>query len=230
MVVGGGGDDRMTGPDDLIRALSEDLTPVRPIPRLRTMGVVVVAFWLLVSLIGAFVLGVRSDYADVLLMDKGLLAVFLALGVAGLGGVIAALAAAVPGREAATRAGFFVGAGGLGVAAAVTSLLIANRPETVASAPFAAHLTCLIMACVAALLPSAAALWFAGRAAAMRPVFIVIAAAAGSAALSTIASMTHCTYDDPVHLFLGHVLAPVAGAMLLVTPLLFALRKFSREA
>ncbi|NNL86450.1 MAG: DUF1109 family protein, partial [Myxococcales bacterium] len=112
---------------------------------------------------------------------------------------------------------------------AVTFLLILNRPETVATAPFSAHITCLVAACVTALLPSAAALWFAGRAAAMRPLFIVIAAAAGSASLSTVATMTHCSHDDPVHLFMGHVLAPVLVAVLLVAPLLIALRKFTRE-
>lgn len=219
----------MADTHELIRALSEDLSPVRPIPRLRTMGLVVLGIWLAVSLIGAVWIGIRPDYADVLLMDTGLLAVFVSLGVSGVGGVMAALASAIPGRDAAARAGFFVGAAGLGGAAAVAFLLILNRPENVGAAPFTTHMVCLISACVAASVPSVAALWFAGRAAAMRPVFIVIAAAAGSASLSTIATMTHCSHEDPVHLFLGHVLAPVLGAIVLVAPLLLALRKFTRD-
>jgi hypothetical protein len=178
-----------------------------------------------VAAAGLALRGVRPDLAEGLLMDPGAGPVLAALALAGVAGVVAALAAAVPGRERLARAGLAVGLAGMGVAAGVGTLLVVQSPPAAQEAPLSSDLSCLAVALVVGLLPALAVAVFAGRAAPHRPLVAVLAAAAGTAALGAVAAQASCPYADPEHLMLGHVLAPVAGAVLLTLPLLLALRR-----
>jgi hypothetical protein len=120
--------------------------------------------------------------------------------------------------------------GGLAFAAAagVGTLLLAASPASGVDAPTRADLGCLLNACAVAVLPSFGVIWFAGRTAPHRPLVLVLAAAAGTAALGAATAQTVCAVADARHLLVGHVLGPAAGALVLTLPLLFALRRTTR--
>jgi hypothetical protein len=71
--------------------------------------------------------------------------------------------------------------------------------------------------------------WFAGRAAPFRPVVLVLAAAAGTAALGAITAQASCHHWEMRHLLVGHALAPAVGVLLLTLPLLVALKRLGRS-
>jgi hypothetical protein len=216
-------------PEELIRELARDLDPVRPIPRIRTVMVGVIVLWLAVAAIGLTVLGLRPDLAEATIGAWGVAAVFAGLGLAGLGGVVAALAMGVPGREVLARAALAAAILGMAAAAAVGTVLVAITPVDHAPSSFTADLGCLSVAMLVGLLPAVGVVWFAGRAAPFRPVVLVLAAAAGTAALGAIAAQASCPHSDMRHLMVAHALAPAVGALLLTLPLLVALKRFGRS-
>lgn len=213
--------------DALIRELARDLTPVRPIPPVGRMAAGVLLLWAVVAAAGIVVRGLHPGFGEALLMEVGAAGVFAGMVVAGVGGVVAALAGAVPGRERLARGALAAGLAGLGAAAGVGTLLVVQSPAA-GDAPPSSHLVCLTAALVVAFLPALAAVAFAGRALAHRPLGVALAAASGTAALGAVTAQASCPWADPVHLMLGHVLAPVAGAVVLTLPLLWALRRMRR--
>ncbi len=68
-----------------------------------------------------------------------------------------------------------------------------------------------------------------GRAAPYRPIVLVLAAAAGTAALGAITAEASCPHPEMRHLLVAHALAPVVGVLLLTLPLLVALRRVGRS-
>ena len=150
---------------------------------------------------------------------------YLGLGAAGVGGICAAVASAIPGREPATRFALGVSIGGLAGAAGFGTLLVLESPLLEARMPAAHDWSCLLVALAVAALPAIGVILVARRAAPFRPLVLSLAAAAGTAALGSIAAQASCAAGDPVHLLLGHVLAPAAGVLVLTLPLLAALRR-----
>ena len=170
-------------------------------------------------------LGLRPDLTEVLQQPFGPGGVFFGLGLAGLGGLVAAVAMSVPGRESLARAGLLTSLFGMAVAAGLGTLLILRSPLIEAGTSLGTDLNCLTIACAVALLPSLGIMAFAGRAAPLRPLVLVLAAAAGTAALGAVTAQASCPSLDPGHLMLGHILAPAVGALVLAVPLLVALRR-----
>ncbi len=214
---------------ELILELARDLEPVRPLPRLRSVVAGLVGVWLAVAIVGISLKGLRSDLPEMLLAPLGPGGVFAGLAVAGLGGLVAALAMSVPGRERAARAGIVSALAGMAAAAGVGTLLFVQSPIVEMHASAATDLTCLAIACAVAFVPALGVVWFVGRAAPFRPLVLVLAAAAGTAALGAVAAQASCPYSDVRHLMVGHLLAPGVGALLLSLPLLVALRRSSRS-
>lgn len=215
--------------EELIRELAEDLTPVRPIPRLRVVLLCIVLLWAAIAVPGALLRGLRPDLLDALLASRGTFLVFGALALSGLGGILAALAMSVPGRDAAAGVGLVLGVGGLVAAAGLGTLLLLWNPHPLTAWVEAGDLGCLGVACGIAVIPAAGIVWFVGRAAPYRPLVAVLAAAAGMAALGAVAAQASCPYAEPRHLLVGHVLAPAVGAVLLTLPLLAALRRLGHS-
>jgi len=215
--------------EDLIQELTRDLEPVRPIPPLRNVVAGVVGLWLVVACAGVWILGMRPDLAEATIADLGVTAVFVSLMGAGLLGVIAALALSVPGREQLARVGLLGGLGALAIAGGLGTLLFARSPVAEVPAAMGSDLVCLGIACAVGLLPGLGVVWFAGRSAPYQPLVLVLAAAAGTAALGAVSAHASCPYADLRHMLVGHVLAPAAGALLLTVPLLIALKRVERS-
>jgi hypothetical protein len=209
--------------------LVRDLDPVQTIPRIRTVMTGVLALWLFVAATGLTLLGLRPDPAQAMLGVRGVALVLAGLGLAGLGGVAAALALGVPGREVLARAALVLAILGVLMAAGVGTLLFAMSPAAGARAPLRADFVCLAVAILVGLLPAVAVVWFAGRALPFRPVIAVLAAAAGTAALGAITAEASCPHSEMRHLLVAHALAPAFGVLLLTLPLLLALKRFRRS-
>jgi hypothetical protein len=87
----------MDSSERLIDGLVNDLTPVRPIPRLRSAFSVILALW--AALLGVVLFSSSKGLASgALLHDQVYLASFMGLVLAALGGALSARAAGVPGR------------------------------------------------------------------------------------------------------------------------------------
>jgi hypothetical protein len=207
----------------LIQRLAQSLTPVRPVPPLRWITLAVLGLWLATSGVAAVWLGFELRTEGTL--RTGLFAIYLGLGASGVAGIVAALSASLPGREALSRGALFAAAGALALAAGVASGVLWESPLLGAPAPAASALRCLALACAVAVLPALAVIGFGAWTRPFRPLVVVLAAAAGTAALGGIAAKTSCPYGDLRHLLLGHLLAPAAGALLLTIPLLFTLHR-----
>lgn len=214
---------------DLIRDLAGDLTPVRPLPRLRFVVAAVLLLWLAIGVVGVALRGLAPTFFETLAMPVSAGGIFAGLFVAGLGGVLAALALAIPGRERLARAAFALGGAGMAIAAGVGLALIARSPLVEWRWPAGHDLPCLLTALVVGLVPALALGWFAGRAAPFRPLAVALAAAAGAAALGGSVAQATCPAADPMHLMLGHVIVPALGAFALALPLLIAIRRSERS-
>jgi len=214
---------------DLIRALGEDLRPVTPIPRLRMALAAVLAAWVAVVLASWAWSGLRPGGLTAMYSQTSIALVIAALAAVGGAGLVASLAASVPGRERLAWGAFLLGLMSAAAAAGLGTFLVAAAPGNEPGAPAAAHVSCLVRACVVGLLPALVVAVFAARAAPYRPLVIVLGAAAGAAALGAVAAQATCPFGDPVHLMLGHILAPVAGALVLTLPLLIAVRRLPQR-
>jgi hypothetical protein len=214
---------------DLIRELVRDAAPVKPLPRLRFVIASVLLLWLAIGAIGVAIQGLAPGFWQALAMPVSAGGIFAALLVAGVGGAVAALALAVPGREALARAGFALGGAGALLAAGVGIALLLRSPLVEWRAPEVHDLVCLAIALTVGLAPALALGWFAGRAAPFRPLAIALAAAAGAAALGGSVAQATCPASDPWHLLFGHVFVPAAGAFVLTLPLLIAIRRSERS-
>jgi hypothetical protein len=215
---------------DLIRELVRDAAPVQPLPRMRFVATSVLLLWLALGVIGVAVKGLAPTFWETLAMPVSAGGIFAALFVAGVGGVIAALALAVPGRESLARAGFAVGAGGVLLAAGVGIALLMRSPLVEWRTPDLQDVVCLALALAVGLAPALALGWFAGRAAPFRPLVIALAAGAGAAALGGSVAQATCPASDPWHLLFGHVLVPAAGAFVFTLPLLVAIQRSERRS
>ena len=207
----------------LIQRLAQSLTPVRPVPRLRWITLAVVSLSVGASGVASVWLGFELRTEGTL--RTGLFAIYAGLGLSGVAGVVAALSASIPGREGLSRNALFAATGALALAAGVATGVLWDSPGLNAPAPAAAALRCLALACAVAVLPAVAVIGFGAWTRTFRPLVVVLAAAAGTAALGGIAAKTSCPYGDLRHLMLGHLLAPAAGALLLTVPLFFTLHR-----
>ncbi len=213
----------------LIAELVADLRPVRPIPSLRTAVGGILGVWLAAAAVSLFLNDFSPERIGGFAGWIGPGGVFTGLGMMGLGGVVAALALAAPGRERAARGGALFAMLGLGLSAGIGTYLVINGQNGVLqNGSGIADLTCLLIACAVAAVPAVGVTMLAGRAAPFRPLVLVIAAAAGTAAWGAVTAQATCPYGGLRHLMVGHLMAPAIGALLLSLPLLFVLRRSDR--
>jgi hypothetical protein len=186
--------------EQLIADLAGRLTPVRPLhaPRLRTLAWTATALPVVAVALALF--GPRADIAERLTQPDFL----WTLGLAGLVGTLAAVAAliiAVPGaeRSAALRTASLVLIGvwgfGLTVAAISQGSAIAGDPHWRA---------CFARVIAVGILPAAMLGVMVRRAAALRPGLAGLLVTVAAMALATIAVQVACPLDDPGHSLSGH--------------------------
>lgn len=214
------------GTSELVERLSQELRPVRRIPRLRQAAGGVALLWLGVGALALTLRGLRPDLLQQLQPASAFVVILMGLGLIAVGGVVAALATSVPGREGAARVSLGLGLGGVMLAALMGAILILREagPAPLAC-PFENDLACFTVACLLALPPALGILAFVSRGAPYRPLIAVLAAATGAVALGALLVHVSCPESNPRHIILSHALAPLGGALLLTLPFRAALKR-----
>ncbi len=174
--------------------------------------------------LGLLVRGPRADLFGLIGRDLGFSAALAGLVLVGVGGVLAGLAAAVPGRELLWRVGLGLGGVGVLIPGGVAALLLANGVAP-AEPPLRSDAACLATSYLLALPAAVAVLGFVVRGAAARPGLAELVAASGAVAVGAVVLHLTCPYDGLRHVLLAHALAPVSGGLLLGAPLSWAVRR-----
>ena len=206
--------------EERIRELARDLPPVRPIPPLRAAAAGAVALGL-AALAAEWLLGgpgLRAGGA-VTWLSLSYLATLAGLVLVALGGGVAALASAVPGREAAARLGMGAAALGLGLAVAGGLWGFAHGASQAGGEDLMACLWCIGRALALGIAPALLACGFIVYAAVRRPGRGTALALAGGVALGAAAVHATCPSNSPLHWVVAHALAPVVAAVVLTAPL-----------
>lgn len=212
----------------LVRTLVEDLRPVRPLPPLRRALALVLGVGAVAGGAGLWLLGANPELLAVASRYPSFAVIWAGLLVVAVGGVTAALAAAVPGRDLEARVAFTVTTAGAVTAVGVGGAMALLGPASgVPAAPASAAGLCASMAMLLSLPAAAVACGFVLRGAPGRPLASLAAAAAGAVALGAFANHMACRQHDALHLLFGHALAPMFAALLFAMPAWFWLR--SRE-
>jgi hypothetical protein len=200
----------------LVRELARDLVPVRRIPRLRVVALLLAAGALCLSALVVSVLGLRPDVRAGT-ASASYLGIVAGLGLFSLGGLVAALGASVPGRAALVRAGLaaLAAAVALWMAALVAQLGGGARLGPLDSAWLGTSARCLLIATGVGMLPALALLRFVGSAFAVNPRVAVGIGAAGMVAFGSLSVHLTCSADEVLHVATAHLMGPlVVGALL----------------
>jgi hypothetical protein len=212
--------------EDLVRELAGDLSPVRRIPSLRVVAAGMLAAWLV-----GLVLHRSAGAGQPRIGQTGgpgdpvYLAILVGWALVATGGIPAALARAVPGREPIACAGALVLALGLLLASAAAALGV----ELGGEARLGQSLPCLGRAALLALAPGLVACAFLARAWGQRPLPAALALTLAAVALGALAVHASCVTGDGLHRLLGHVLGPALAAGLLALPIASWLRSHPRR-
>lgn len=204
--------------EEQIRELARDLAPVRPIPPLRAALAAAVAL-ALVSLAAHWLLGgpgLRPGGTAVSSLPY--LATLAGLALVAFGALGGALAAAVPGREAAARLGARVAVTGVLVAVVGGIWGIVVGGGMAAGERITDCLSCIGRALTLGAAPVLLACSFIVYAAVRRPGPGTALALAGGVALGAVAVHATCPSDSPLHWLLAHTLAPVMAVLVLTAP------------
>lgn len=200
----------------IVEELARDLQPVRPLPRLRTMALGVLGVGGVAAGLGVLFLGANPGLAEAARRYPSFAVIWAGLLAVALGGLVAALAGSVPGREREARVAFGVTSVGAFVAVVVGGLLAFRGPEAaVPAAPLLASGLCASLAVLLALPAVAVAVGFVLRGAPGRPLASLAAATSGAMALGAFANHMHCVQFDAAHLLMGHALVPLTAGLLL---------------
>jgi hypothetical protein len=207
----------------LIHELSSELEPVRPIPRLREVAAAFTGLWLVNAAFAAWLRGPRPDLMNVFLHGPGYTVVMFGLCLVAIGGVMAGLAFAVPGREGVWRSGLMVLAAG-GALGVIPGALLAIYDPLPGTHPceLGTDLRCLTFTVVRAVFPCVALVAFLRRSNPERPSFGLAAMLIGSLAGAAMLSHLVCGESMPRHVVLTHALGPVAVGAALAAPLALA--------
>jgi hypothetical protein len=205
----------------LISSLGDDLRPVHPLPRLRTVFAIVlgiaVASIAFVSLSGAGRIATQALSGSSLYLACG-----VALIVAGCAGTISALAAGVPGRERLGEAATLAAALALLAGAAACGFAMGLQAS---SSPPGLDVQCFSVGTVLSVFPAGVILGFLLRGWIARPLRAALIALLAAGALGSMVVHLHCGFVAPRHLLLGHLSVPVVWALVGLYPVFVLTRR-----
>lgn len=205
--------------EEQIRELSRDLAPVRPIPPLRWVLGGAVALGLVAPFAAHWLLGgpgVRPG--GIAVASLPYLATLAGLALVAFGALGAALAVAVPGREAAARlaARMAIAAAAIAVVGGLWGIVAADG---LAGERITDCLSCIGRSLALGSGPVLLVCAFVVYAAVRRPGTGTAWALAGGVALGAAAVHATCPSESPLHWLVAHTLAPAAAILLLTAPL-----------
>lgn len=216
------------GTEQLLRELARDVSPVRPIPRLRAATAGVLALWAIVVLLLWMQGSPPAGAARTIPWQApGYGAVLVGLALIAGGATLAALAGAVPGREWASGASGCVALLGLLLAVGGGLIAVAEAGSR-GAAEWSSSAACIRHAAALAFLPALAALLFLARGYAGRPVLSAALGVTGTVALGAVVVHVSCRAGGGLHMLLGHALAPLLLGFLVAAPIGLVIRRWRR--
>ena len=156
--------------------------------------------------------------------DPVFLVVLAGLATTAAGGILAALAGAVPGREGEARLGRRILGVGLLLAAGGVLWGVGRADALEPALPIASSLRCGGRAAALGLVPALVVCVFLARAFERRPLLGAACAALGALGLGAVAAHASCSGGGPLHLMIGHWLTPFGAALVLALPLSLLVR------
>jgi hypothetical protein len=212
---------------DLIDRLATDLQPVRvlaPLP-LRLAGVLLGAC--LAACLVLAVYPLRDALWETFASNATWASVLVGLALAGVGGLLGALASVIPGREKAVWAGAVAAGVGLtlSVGASAAAVLASGAD---ASGVTGSHLMCIPRGACFALLPAAVAFYAAAKGWSGRPGITVCLALLGAGAFGALLVHLTCPATSPLHVLCTHTSTPLILAAALTAALLPLMRRWAR--
>lgn len=215
--------------ESLLRDLSHGLEPVRPIPRLRTQVLRLLALFAAVVGMHALLGGpLPLRVAGVPWSDPVFAIVLVGLVLTAAGAVVAALCGAVPGREREARAGRAVAVCGALLASAGGLWGLTGAP--LEAFPFRDSAPCIGRASVLAIVPALFLCVALIGAFERRPLVGCAFASVGAVTLSAVLVHTTCPHGGAAHILLGHWAAPFTVALVLALPLSLLVRAATRRS
>jgi len=223
----------MTGrsTEDLAAQLVRNLSPVKPIARLRVAAAGVVALWVAAVVVTGWTTGAWPQLGDMAFWrDPIAVTILLGLGFVAAAAVVAALASAIPGRERLAQAS------GIGAGLAAAWLIgcglwaVGASPPEATGVVFTGCASCLAHALVLAMPAALAVGHYLSRGAPQHRRFASGVAAAGAAGLGALAVHTTCSMAGGFHLLLGHCSTPLIAGLVFALPLAALIRRWSRAA
>lgn len=203
----------------VIDQLTADLRPVRRVPSMRVaIGALLMIEFAVVSI--AWLSGMAALSPIAIRGDVGFYGLMVSLMVLAVGGSMAGLAAATPGREQTMRLGWIAASVGLGAAALSSVFATGARPDLAFGAP---ETQCLLASVTFGLAPIAAGTLLVWRSWSGRPWRTSAGLLLGTTALGALAVQMVCPVGGTGHVLLSHCSAPLLVAMLgslVVAPLL----------
>jgi hypothetical protein len=220
----------MTGrsTEELVQQLVENLTPVKPIARLRVAAAGVVGLPVAAVVATGWMTGAWPRFGEAAFWsDPIAVAILFGLVVLAVAAVVAALAAVVPGREPLARAGrIAAGVAAVGSIGCGVWAVGAGAGESAAGL-LAGSASCLAHALVLAIPAALAAGYYLARGAPQHRWNASAVAAVGAAGLGAVAVHATCSVAGGFHLLLGHCSTPLIGAIALTLPLAALVRRWS---
>ena len=215
--------------EDMIHDLARNLPPVTPMRRLREIVVMALGVSLPFYILRLGTAGFNDRLTGSEPPGLVFLLVSAILVLVAVGGLLAGLAGAIPGRETTSRFGMALTLFALAAIAGAFGYSMMFEPASIAQAA-KGSVACALGAAMLAI-PAA---WFVTRfvvrgAARAIPSTMALATAGGMGAAAAIIHAT-CPHPDSLHLILGHGLAPFVGGLIVLTcaSIYYALREGRR--
>ena len=204
--------------ESLLRDLAHALPAVRTLPSVRAVAAAELGVFGVAIALNGLLGFAMPDFGRAVWTDFLFLALLSCLGVVGVGGTIAALTGAVPGREPEGHIAIgFAVAGLLGAIGAGIGVSVASG-EFGESLPIQSSLMCTLRGAALGLLPMLVGCFFLGRALERRPTVAAVLAILGAAGLGACFVHASCTSGNAVHVLMGHASAPLVATLVLLVP------------
>jgi hypothetical protein len=210
----------------MLEGLVQKLEPVRPIPQLWSLFLMLALIFGVAVVLNLLWVGLSFRPLSAWL-HAPFLVLLIGLVVTAGGSMLAAVSGAIPGREGLARGGRRTAWAGALVASLGGGLGLAAADNVVAQFPLSITLACAWRASALGAVPAAALCVYLARAFERRPGMGAIFACVGAVTMGAGLVHASCPAGDARHLLVGHWVAPLGLALLLALPFSLLIRQLA---
>ena len=211
----------------MLEGLVQNLEPVKPIPQLRSVFLMLALIFGVAVLLNLLWIGLSLAPLSAWLHPP-FLVLLIGLVVTAGGSMLAAVTGAIPGREGLARMGRRTAWAGALMASLGGILGLAGADNVVARFPLGITVACAWRASALGAVPAAALCVYLARAFERRPAVGAVFACVGAVTLGSGLVHASCPSREALHLLIGHWVAPLGLALLLALPFSLLIRQLGR--